>query len=296
MTDALARALLVEQFPEHAPHDLRPLGEGWDNRAFVLNETFVVRFPRRRIAVPLLEAELDALPRLAPLLPVPIPDPVIRGVASERYPYPFAGYRMLAGETACARERTPEERAALGPALGRFLRALHDAPVPEEPDPRLLEDPFGKHDLAGVYRARAADMARRAKAHPEFPADAVRARLETLSTGPGFAGSQRWIHGDLHGRHVLVGETGDLAGVLDWGDVMLGDPGLDLSVAFTLIPPEGRHAFFEAYGEVDVATRSRARFRALAYAPSLHAYGKDRGDAGMLRMARWILEGEGLGS
>src|SRR6185312_7782074 len=35
-------------------------------------------------------------------------------------------------------------------------------------------------------------------------------------------------HGDLHLRHLLVSDAGDLAGVIDWIDVCRGDAAIDL--------------------------------------------------------------------
>ena len=40
------------------------------------------------------------------------------------------------------------------------------------------------------------------------------------------------VHGDLHLRHLLVGEGGDASGVIDWGDSCLADPAVDLSLAY----------------------------------------------------------------
>jgi aminoglycoside phosphotransferase (APT) family kinase protein len=37
-------------------------------------------------------------------------------------------------------------------------------------------------------------------------------------------------HGDLHMRHVLVDEAGTPTGVIDWGDVCLADPSVDLQL------------------------------------------------------------------
>jgi aminoglycoside phosphotransferase (APT) family kinase protein len=39
-----------------------------------------------------------------------------------------------------------------------------------------------------------------------------------------------FTHGDLQAEHVLVGDHGTIAGVIDWGDAGLGDPLYDLAV------------------------------------------------------------------
>lgn len=70
--ESLARALIEAQFDELAPIRIEPFGVGWDNTAFLVNETFVFRFPRRQIAVEFLEAEIRVLPHIAGRLPLPI--------------------------------------------------------------------------------------------------------------------------------------------------------------------------------------------------------------------------------
>lgn len=90
------------------------------------------------------------------------------------------------------------------------------------------------------------------------------------------------VHGDLYARHLLKGDEGALCGVIDWGDLHLGDPALDLNVAYALLPPEDRAAFWSAYGDVDDATRARARFRALHYGVTLVWYGLDIGDEALI--------------
>src|ERR671937_1906521 len=90
----LARKLLA-QFPELTVQTLRPLAEGWDRTVWLVNEQWVFGFPRRAMVVPGVELELAALPRLAPLLPLPIPTPVSFGRPRDGYPWPFFGASFL---------------------------------------------------------------------------------------------------------------------------------------------------------------------------------------------------------
>ena len=98
----LARELIAAQFPSLASTEIEALGFGWDNNVFAVGAEWVFRFPRRQIAVPLLEVECNLLPVIAEQLPLPVPVPIYRGEASSAYPWPFAGYQMLRGCTACA--------------------------------------------------------------------------------------------------------------------------------------------------------------------------------------------------
>src|SRR5207342_2307898 len=47
----------------------------------------------------------------------------------------------------------------------------------------------------------------------------------------------RVVHGDLYARHVLVDDDAAACGVIDWGDIHLGDPAVDLALAHGFLPP-----------------------------------------------------------
>src|SRR5688500_13035205 len=87
---ATVRALLAEQYPDLACLPLRPLGEGWDNTLLRLGESLVVRLPRRTAAATLIEHEQRWLPRLAPLLPLPVPTPIRIGKSGCGFPWAWS--------------------------------------------------------------------------------------------------------------------------------------------------------------------------------------------------------------
>lgn len=271
------RALLAARFPALGHHDPVPVGAGWDNAAWRVGER-IFRFPRKESAVRFLRAEIGVLPALD--LPLPIPSPDRVADPGDPYPFPWAGYRELPGTTACSADLAPEDRAALAAPLGAFLAALHAHEIP----PGTPGDVLGRADLprrAAVLRERFAAML-----EDETPFSG----MDALAGTPPWDGPPVLLHGDLYPRHVLV-QDGRISGIIDWGDVHAGDPALDLSVAYTLVPPSARDAFFDAYGPVGAATRDRARFHAWRYAAALGAFGRSVGDAGMERMSRWAAEG-----
>lgn len=93
------------------------------------------------------------------------------------------------------------------------------------------------------------------------------------------------MHGDLHARQILIDGTGAVAAVIDWGDVHRGDPACDLAIAHMLLPPSGRPAFRDAYGEIDGDTWALARLRGLQLAAALGVYAKQTADGPLLREA-----------
>jgi aminoglycoside phosphotransferase (APT) family kinase protein len=260
----LAEALVERQFPALAPARAELLGQGWDNTAFLVNGTWVFRFPRRKAAVELIEAELRVLPRIAARLPLAVPLPELRGAPEPDFPWPFAGHRLLRGVTADRAALSPEQRLHCAGPLGRFLRALHDISPDDVPG-----DSIGRLD---AQRLRA-EIRRRLGEAPSFVNDPVRqARADTL------------VHGDLHARQLLF-DGGVLCGAIDWGDVHKGDPAVDLAVAHAFLPPAARPSFLAAYGPVDEETWRLARLRALHVSAALAEYAKETADGPLLEEA-----------
>jgi aminoglycoside phosphotransferase (APT) family kinase protein len=268
--EALARALVAEQFPDLAGQPVVPVGEGWDMDVWRVGE-LAFRFPRRALAVPQVATEVTVLGWLADRLPVAIPRPARTGRPSERFPYPFYAHRFVAGGSAVG--ISSSARLALAAPLGRFLAALHalDGTAHGAPLDTMRGDP-----------AKAAARATPRAAGTPWEAE-LRRRLALPP--PMSASPPCLLHGDLYSRHLLV-EDGALVGVIDWGDVCVGDRALDLAVVATFFPPEARHAFFAAYGPVDVETWARACFYGMCkYGLALYVYARDLGDERLMEEA-----------
>lgn len=265
MDEGLARRLLA-QFPELRLESLRPLAEGWDNAVWVVDERYAFRFPRRQIAIPGVELELAVLPKLAPLLPLPVPNPVFRGRPAEGYPWPFFGSELLPGRETCDAPLDDEARLEVALQLADFLRTLHAVHLDEElpVDANWRADmtrrvPLARRDLGelerlGLWRAPAA-------------VERILAAAERLPP----AETPAVVHGDLHFRHVLVEGSG-VTGVIDWGDLCRSDPAIDLQLLWSFLPPERRTAFLDAYGPVSAEQLLRARVLAFSLCAALALY------------------------
>jgi aminoglycoside phosphotransferase (APT) family kinase protein len=284
--EELARSLIAAQFPELLPAPLRPLGEGWDSTVWLLGEQWVFRFPRREIVIPGLLREMAALGRLASRLPLPVPVAVHRGVPSAAFGWPWAGSRFLPGRELAATAATDQQRVGHGRALGRFLRALHDidpAAVAADGEP-LPVDPVRRADMPHRVAGVAKRMAALDRLGLWQPPAGLAALLEKARELP--PPSARAIcHGDLHLRHLLVGENGEIAGVIDWIDICRADPAIDLPLYWGYLPPAAREAFHGEYGPVADHQLLRARVLAVFLWATLAEYGHDVGMAPLMREA-----------
>jgi hypothetical protein len=77
----------------------------------------IFRFPMRDDVVPYLQKELHLLPVLEQALSTPVPHFAYIGHGDASYPYMFVGYRKLDGVALEDESITPEQLAALAPAL-----------------------------------------------------------------------------------------------------------------------------------------------------------------------------------
>lgn len=273
---AEAAGLVGSRFPELRGAPVESLGEGWDNTVYLVGGEWVFRFPRRQVAVPLIEAEIRVLPRLASVLPLAIPEPRFVGGPSEGYPWPFYGYRLLPGRTACRARPSVEARVAAAPLLGGFLRALHAVDAVEAGAP---PDTLRRADLPPRVLQMHERLDRLQERGVLADARPWHLFLEEAPV-PGPTAEPRLLHGDLYARHLLLDPADRPVGVLDWGDIHVGDPAVDLGIAYSFLPAGARGALFDVYGPVDEATAARARLRGLFHAVAIALYGHavDDGD------------------
>lgn len=284
--EQLARSLIAAQFPELLPATLRPLGEGWDSTVWLLGDEWVFRFPRRQIVIPGLLREMAVLGQLASRLPLPVPVAAHRGVPSAAFRWPWAGSRFLPGRELADAAPSDRQRIEHGLALGRFLRALHDvdAAAVRAGGELLPVDPVRRADMPH----RVAGVAKRTAALERLglwrPPSGLAALLDEARELPPPA-SLAICHGDLHLRHLLVGDDGALAAVIDWIDVCCADPAIDLPLYWGYLPPAGRDAFHREYGPVADHQLLRARVLAIFLWATLAEYGHDVGMASLMREA-----------
>ena len=92
--------------------------------------------------------------------------------------------------------------------------------------------------------------------------DAATAAWEAALQAPAWHGPPVWVHGDLQSGNLLAVQ-GRLSAVIDFGGLGVGDPAVDLIVAWNLLCAETRHVFRAAL-EVDDATWARGRGWALS--------------------------------
>jgi aminoglycoside phosphotransferase (APT) family kinase protein len=232
----LVRKLIADQCPHWADLPVVSSPEsGWDNRTFRLGAELVVRLPSAARYAPQVAKEAEWLPRLAPALPLPIPEVLFAGQPGHGYPYGWSVRRWIDGESASLFGGAAPDRVARD--LGRFLNALHRVTPAGGPPP-------GQHNFhrGGDVRIYDQDL-RKSLAQLGQTVDATAIlRLWTTACVSPFAGPPVWLHGDMAPGNLLV-DGNRLTGVIDFGGCAMGDPACDLTVAWTLFEAAERAVF-----------------------------------------------------
>jgi aminoglycoside phosphotransferase (APT) family kinase protein len=256
---------------------------GTDNALYRLGDGMVVRLPRIHQATLALDKECRWLPKLAPALPLAVPVPLAKGLPGDGYPWEWAVYRWLEGETAVVEPITDLEQAASD--LVQFIAALQRVDPGDGPHP-------GKHNGFRGEPLAARDGAVRtaiAALDEEIDVGAAGAVWEAALRAPVWQRSPVWIHGDLDARNLLVVD-GDLSAVIDFGCLGVGDPACDVMVAWKVLSSDTRDHFRAALS-IDEATWVRGRGWALSQALGALSYYTLEANAVLVREARrWLPE------
>jgi aminoglycoside phosphotransferase (APT) family kinase protein len=273
--DVSIDAALVERLirAQH-PSLLAPVSwvsSGWDNELFRLGDDYVVRMPRRAIAVPLIEHEQRWLPELQKLVELPLPVPVAIGLPSDDFAWPWSIAPWLPGEPVA--HLAVAERSTLVAPLAQFVRELHVPAPAEAPVNPVRGTPLAARDAAVRSRLGSHGM----------PHSAELLRLwERARAAPPFVGPPIWMHGDLHPLNVLAAASGALTAVIDFGDLAGADPACDLAAAWLFFDEPQRAAFRSLIGD-DHAHDAAGWERALGWAVAeASAFLQNSGDAPVL--------------
>lgn len=253
------RERIMAAVPALPIHTARLVTEGFDSDAVIVNDTWVFRFPRRSDVAAQLAVEQALLPALAARLPITIPNFEI-AVGAGDGSLPFVGYRLLPG-TQMRGEHIQTlslaQRDALAAQLAGFLSALHTFPVESAraiaPAMRVTErDPI-VDERAAVER----DV---------FPLLTPAEQRWAHALYAEVIDSQIWhwtpvvTHNDLNADHILFNpHTQRIGGIIDWGDMELGDPANDFAALFEYDQPFVETVLQHYALPVDAAFRLRMR-------------------------------------
>jgi aminoglycoside 2''-phosphotransferase len=252
--------IIAACFPDLAIERCRPVAEGWDSVAVELNRRLIVRFPKRPDVEPQYQLERRLLPELAGALPLPIPKLALFWPGGAAYSHPFIGHQLIDGVPLAGEHVTPVRADDIARQLGQFLSALHRFPIEraarlgvpacdEAGWRRRFEDQYTQIQRQALPLLAPTAQARITRAWQAFLTDETHFRVAL-------------IHHDLAGEHILYNPAhGAIAGVIDWGDVAIGDAAIDFAGLLDAFGDGFTARVLAHYqGELDRSFRRRIHF------------------------------------
>lgn len=268
-----AKQLIESQYPILVK-TIRLLDAGWDNLVYLVNEALIFRFPRREFGLTCMENEIALLPYIASHLSFPVSLPQWIGKPSDLYPYPFAGYPLLPGKAVSDATQSLISDTKFARTLAAWLCELHAVPVKEEHHALIKGDQRWRYEVNNRVPLCLENLKRYENYFLELGFDKA-ILLDTIARLPSLTfkeDKKSYLHGDLYYRHVLMDpETFTPSGLIDWGDIHIGHPGIDLEVGM-IFTAETFPVFLNAYGVDDEGTVNLLLFRAFCHHMSFLPY------------------------
>ncbi|MEO5951951.1 MAG: aminoglycoside phosphotransferase family protein [Chloroflexia bacterium] len=244
-------------------------GEGDFCRAYTVNGDWIFRFAYNEEGSIAMQREIGLLPKLAPVVSLPIPEIVYSGQQDNGLYY--VGYRKIEG-VPLSRDfyqgLSAEEQENCAREIALFLRSLHWFDLVEAQGPGVPESDYAFcRTEDGIQQGRAADIyaseGDRIAKHPLLDqyldsqvASALRMYVGVLvksllnETQLGEL-PPVLVHGDLSGEHILFDvEARRIAGIIDFSDAIITTPLLDFAYLWGVYGPEFSALLFKHY-EVD---------------------------------------------
>ena len=205
--------------------DLQIFDDGWDHVIVVVHNTQAFRFPRSQAYAQRLPIEVKFLQQFLPTSPINIPKLTLHQDSQANLVY--ATYPFIRGvkfEKKIQAKFSQSEKNHIARQLGQFITALHSFPGSKAKKIGLetIKNNYWQNRLKKIKVT-------------VFPLLSAKEQQWIISLFNDFfiALNQAKIkfvvsHGDIAPEHIIVNpETHRLSGLIDFGDISIGDPAYD---------------------------------------------------------------------
>lgn len=219
----IVKSDIENNFEDFKVTSLKALDEGVDSKAYLVNNTFVFRFPKHKDVVRQLRVEIRLLPELRKYLEIDIPYFIY--VGEQKNGLPFVGYKYIEGKF-LKKElfwKLPfKTQKLILRQIAAFLNQVHSFPVKRARHLKTRTVNYKKRfaETEGWFKKNGKKIF--GKNTVEF---ALAAFQELRMLGEDFQYKPTLLYADLHPWHVILDkEKRKIVGIIDFGDVEIGDP------------------------------------------------------------------------
>ena len=226
------RNLIQKEFPEFPISSLKKIGEGDNSKAFLVNENYIFRFPKRRSVKQQIQREICVLPKIKNFVNLPVPEFELISPQLN-----FVGYQKINGDILSntiffSLSKTKQE--IIQKQLGNFLTQIHSFPLDNFKECRLET-----MDLKEEYSENFEDVKKLIYPETSKRKQKIITQLfnQYLGTDSNFEYLPTLIHNDFSKDHILFDTVNQhpperfiragITGIIDFGDIAFGDPDYD---------------------------------------------------------------------
>ena len=290
INEAIATKLITQQH-HLVVNSILHLDSGWDNIVYLVNHDLIFRFPRREFGLACMHNEIALLPIVKTNVSFPLSAPDWIGTPSEIYPHVYAGYKMLPGIALCDAFNELVDDSTFAMILATWLKELHSIPV-KQAYIALVE---GEYEWKVDVNHRTTGCKNNLEQYEPYFLQAgftkeaileVITHLERLHFTPV---KQAFVHGDLYSRHIMIDPSTQLpSGLIDWGDIHIGHPGIDLAAGM-VFTDKAFDVFLKTYGAIDMESQHIMTLHAFCHGMSFLPYAFEQNKEPLKRWATLVL-------
>ena len=239
---------IQRDFPDFNITSIKKTGEGDNSIAFIINENYIFRFPKRKEVKQQVQREIAVLPKIKSFLNLQIPQ--FEFISPE---VNFVGYKIIPG-TPLTFEiynlLNKKYQKIIQQSIVNFLSQLHLI------DPSIFNNcNLDTMDLKEEY----ADNFDKAQKfiYPNISKNKqkiiTQLFTEYLNNTENFNYAPTFIHNDFSKDHILFDTVNkQITGIIDFGDIALGDPKYDLMYLLDEFGEDFLKGIFRIYSQKNV--------------------------------------------
>jgi aminoglycoside 2''-phosphotransferase len=215
--------LIQQNFPTFRISSIKKVGEGDNSKAFLVNENYIFRFPKRKDVKQQVRKEICVLPKIRSALNLQIPG--FEFISPELH---YVGYKKIEGVVLTNKifqSLKKKEQHFLEKTIADFLHQLHSFSVEALQNCGLETMNLYEEYAENFENAKQLIFPEISKNKREMIS---RLFTEYLSDENNFNFTPALVHNDLSKDHVLFDTVNkEITGIIDFGDVAFGDPDYD---------------------------------------------------------------------
>jgi len=249
-----AQSLIVSKYPGFKDSFFKENTKGWANYVICVDDQYIFRFPRNLESFQSLETEkiaLAILKEMAETRALAIGFPDFKYQSDSGALHTFVGYQMIEGEelTLTRMDALSEsERDNLAQGIGAFLSLLHSPEylnrLSSEIKLRSLDDQWTDLREQVMTLGQAYFSSEDLKRIELF----FKSFFDTYDSGI----DPVITHSDFTSDHILIDKSDKLTGIIDFGDLAIGDRAFDFTGLYAEYGRTFTEKVIDAYeGKID---------------------------------------------